>query len=69
MFLFVEFKIYISLKPPFTPSISTKVCRIQNLHISQTVNLSIFKSNWFVEFKIYISLKPTNSPMPNVKRL
>ena len=32
-------------------------CRIQNLHISQTILLNVKKVMSFVEFKIYISLK------------
>ena len=34
------------------------VCRIQNLHISQTDVIQGFAKLVFVEFKIYISLKP-----------
>ena len=81
--LFVEFKIYISLKLDTNTSTSRYclqnskftylsnlhapfqrlilVCRIQNLHISQT---SVFENRLtiqFVEFKIYISLKQLNS--------
>ena len=33
------------------------VCRIQNLHISQTECGNGDDEVWFVEFKIYISLK------------
>ena len=36
------------------------VCRIQNLHISQTNHLTIKNGTQFVEFKIYISLKHIN---------
>ena len=32
-------------------------CRIQNLHISQTIDLDLENNQGFVEFKIYISLK------------
>ena len=35
-----------------------RVCRIQNLHISQTEGTIIVSTLLFVEFKIYISLKP-----------
>ena len=77
--VFVEFKIYISLKhsaliTEFSKSLQNskftylsnrdvianegyKVCRIQNLHISQTVFYVLFQYFQFVEFKIYISLK------------
>ena len=37
------------------------VCRIQNLHISQTLALTQIVSSSFVEFKIYISLKQTKT--------
>ena len=39
-------------------SLVTYVCRIQNLHISQTDVIQGFAKLVFVEFKIYISLKP-----------
>ena len=54
---FVEFKIYISLKPSAVFNPVLFVCRIQNLHISQTVPLPTYINIMFVEFKIYISLK------------
>ena len=38
-------------------SLVTYVCRIQNLHISQTDVIQGFAKLVFVEFKIYISLK------------
>ena len=37
--------------------INLDVCRIQNLHISQTIHGVGSKLLMFVEFKIYISLK------------
>ena len=84
--MFVEFKIYISLKQIHCqkmPVISLQnskftylsnhllllkhhnhVCRIQNLHISQTKNFFAFLLCRFVEFKIYISLKLPHSLAP-----
>ena len=54
---FVEFKIYISLKHSIGSFILLSVCRIQNLHISQTGKYLLKVICLFVEFKIYISLK------------
>ena len=55
--VFVEFKIYISLKLALASMKAVSVCRIQNLHISQTLNHRLIQYLLFVEFKIYISLK------------
>ena len=58
MVRFVEFKIYISLKRvAYEYVYAREFCRIQNLHISQTLYSYLALSNSFVEFKIYISLK------------
>ena len=51
------------------PLILIKVCRIQNLHISQTFRIWVFQLRMFVEFKIYISLKRLLQQINQVQRL
>ena len=53
----------------FANSLYCSVCRIQNLHISQTYMLLTVCTVLFVEFKIYISLKRGITHKYGVSRL